>query len=70
MHNIRQYQLPLQRYMAMMDLQVTVHMAMMDPGLCIFPIVHSIADVNIHFGYAVSVHIAGRERDTFLQPPY
>jgi hypothetical protein len=25
MHNIRQYQLPLQRYIAMMDLQVTVH---------------------------------------------
>lgn len=31
MHNIRQYQLPLQKYMAMMDLQVT------------FLIVHSIA---------------------------
>jgi hypothetical protein len=23
MHNLRQYQVPLQRYMAMMDLQVT-----------------------------------------------
>lgn len=26
MHNIRQYQVPLQKYMAMMDLQVIVHL--------------------------------------------
>uniref|UniRef100_A0A453FHD2 Uncharacterized protein n=1 Tax=Aegilops tauschii subsp. strangulata TaxID=200361 RepID=A0A453FHD2_AEGTS len=38
MHNIRQYQLPLQRYMAMMDLQVTVHY--------IFLSFHSVADVR------------------------